>query len=221
MRDPNKLSHSEAGKLGYLASIKTVEVQKEARRRTYYNAPVFCQLCNKVIPYEKKGNKFCSQSCNAIVLNHNRYKSKDDKIIYYRDIKPKSFCLFCNTEIVYCRNNANKYCNNKCQQDYKWKLRKQKLIEDGCDTVSSCKNAKRYIIETRGHSCEICKGTEWYNNPMPLTLDHINGNPDDHSLINLRVICPNCDRLTPNFGSKNRGNGRASRRQRYQDGKSY
>jgi hypothetical protein len=54
MRDPNKLSHSEAGKLGYLASIKIIEAQKEERRRVYYDAPILCQLCNKVIPYEKK-----------------------------------------------------------------------------------------------------------------------------------------------------------------------
>jgi len=56
---------------------------------------------------------------------------------------------------------------------------------------------------------------------MPLILDHINGNSDDNVLLNLRVICNNCDALTDHYKGKNVGNGRAKRRQRYKDGKSY
>jgi hypothetical protein len=35
------------------------------------------------------------------------------------------------------------------------------------------------------------------------------------------AVCPNCDSQHPTFKSRNRGNGRAWRRQRYADGKSY
>lgn len=81
--------------------------------------------------------------------------------------------------------------------------------------------AKRYLIETRGLTCEVCEGTEWMGRPMPLVLDHVNGNAADWRVSNLRLVCGNCDMQLPTYKSRNRGKGRAWRRKRYADGKSY
>lgn len=56
---------------------------------------------------------------------------------------------------------------------------------------------------------------------MPLVLDHIDGNAENGVLTNLRLVCPNCDAQLPTFKNRNKGNGRASRRQRYAAGQSY
>lgn len=53
------------------------------------------------------------------------------------------------------------------------------------------------------HECSCCKLINWNNLPIPLELDHINGNHNDNSLVNLRLLCPNCHAQTDNYRGKN------------------
>ena len=72
-------------------------------------------------------------------------------------------------------------------------------------TITTHKLRKRLIKEgIFKHKCSNCNKTKWLNNPIPLELDHINGNNKDNSLKNLRLLCPNCHALTSTYRGKNR-----------------
>lgn len=77
------------------------------------------------------------------------------------------------------------------------------LIENS--TYKSTSALKRRIIAAglMEYKCAICGNTgEWLDKPLTLQLDHINGNPTDHRLENLRLLCPNCHTQTETYGSK-------------------
>jgi hypothetical protein len=53
--------------------------------------------------------------------------------------------------------------------------------------------------------CHSCGGVEWMGKPMPLELEHKNGNPTDNRLDNLEILCPNCHAMTPTYRGRNIG----------------
>ena len=54
------------------------------------------------------------------------------------------------------------------------------------------------------YECVSCGNTgEWNGKPLTLQLDHKNGDHSDHSLENLRFLCPNCHSQTETFSGRN------------------
>jgi predicted nucleic acid-binding Zn ribbon protein len=128
----------------------------------------------------------------------------------------KRTCAFCGKPIGW-RNT--KFCSSECQQKFQWERLKLETKRTG--KARSHIIAKRYLLETRGRRCESCGRTKWLGRPILLILDHIDGNYTNWKLKNLRMICSNCDAISPHYKGRNRGHGRFSRRQRYRNGLSY
>jgi len=201
------MTKSEAGKLGYMKVEKVFQKQREKlSKKAKENFEIQnkqCIECGKPIPFEKRFNKFCCQSCSA--RNSNKKRKRKIRI-----------CLNCKSEM---RNKwKGKYCSQKCQQEFqnnqyieKWKRGEiSGGVQEG-DYLSV--TIRKYLFRKFQNKCCKCGWSQI--NPtsgkIPLTVNHIDGNPCNHKEQNLELLCPNCHSLTPNFGNLNRGNGRKSR----------
>jgi hypothetical protein len=58
------------------------------------------------------------------------------------------------------------------------------------------------------HQCSNCSLTVWLDEPIPLELDHIDGDITNNSLPNLRLLCPNCHAKTSTYRGKNKSSNR-------------
>ena len=78
------------------------------------------------------------------------------------------------------------------------------LLQENSSVTSHKLKNRLFASGLKERVCEMCGGTEWQGQPIPLELDHINGQHSDNRLENLRVICPNCHALTENYRGKNK-----------------
>src|ERR1043166_7104380 len=128
--------------------------------------------------------------------------------------KPRPQCLFCFKEPA---RSYYVYCSNRCQREYEqqlfisyWKSGEVRGITS-IGTVSGY--IKKYLKQKYNDKCVLC-GWSMINpvtGTVPLVADHIDGNWRNNVESNLRLLCPNCDSLTPTYAGLNRGNGRKNR----------
>lgn len=165
-----------------------------------------CIKCNKKLT-KKYQIKFCSKSCSASFNNLKRpSKLKPEQI---------SKCLNCDKIIIRKPNEIKKglriYCSINCSNEYKKNLKlkeRKKLFSEGKLKLRS--QLRKLVLERDGHICSCCRNTMWLDKPIPLWLDHIDGNASNNFSKNLRLMCLNCDALGDTFGNRNRGKGRRS-----------
>lgn len=128
--------------------------------------------------------------------------------------KPRSKCLLCGKEPA---RATYKYCSNACQMEFQHRIHVENWKNGKTSGLNSIglvsDSVKKYLREKYSNKCCICGWNEL--NPktgvVPLVADHIDGNWKNNIEENLRLVCPNCDALSPTYAGSNKGNGRSSR----------
>lgn len=120
------------------------------------------------------------------------------------------------------KKNKKKYCNNKCQHEFQYKVYIENWLNGkesgirGTQQISS--RVKRYLLEKYDYKCQKCGWGEinLFTNTIPLEIHHIDNNPNNNTVDNLQLLCPNCHSLTENWKGSNKSSKRTYRRKTFQ-----
>lgn len=186
---------------GHAASVR----RGHECRETYLSNPKLCRCCGRAVPYERRRNVTCTRTCGAL--------SRAKKIKQ------------CSCGVTF--SGQTKYCSAKCARAAMGRGQRVERLEDAMSDATR----RRILVRERGHRCEECERAEWLEQPIPLELSHEDGDSDNNSRENLKLLCRNCHGLKPDHkggarrliaaGVRKPSARNVMRRRRYAQGQTY
>lgn len=140
-----------------------------------------CPRCGN--PHEKTGT-FCSRSC-ANARNH----SPD----VYARAGAKLSATLRGMEIT----EKQRAHLERMHADSKI-ARQRRIQETPFSELKRC-TQRKLVLTSQNGKCLHCDLSEWQGQPLVLELDHVDGNKNNNTRENLRMLCPNCHSQTPTW----------------------
>lgn len=151
-----------------------------------------CEACNNIIKEQYGTGRFCNKACACRYSTLLRRQEIGQKISNSLKGHPN----WTVTKDKWTAKRAEAHANRL--QDYytsaKW------------DDIGM-KVRRARIAEEQSYSCLMCGLSKWREAVMRLQLDHIDGDTDNNSRENLRLLCPNCHSQTDTWCKQKRFRG--------------
>jgi len=193
-------------------------LEVQVTRTDYEVKPKMCLWCDGEIPFEKRRGNHCCHSHAASSRNKGARR-------HGRGRRP---CAR-GTCVNQCKRSSSKFCSIECSalsRVEEGRAKNEHRLKQTGIYSEDPRRCKEFLLSLSGSKCELCCRKSWRNEsdevvPIPLVLDHKDGNATNWKVKNLRLVCGNCDMLLPTYKGRNRGNGRHLRMERYRQGKSF
>lgn len=123
-------------------------------------------------------------------------------------------CLLCDKGLTGKNRYKSTYCSCSCFTRHKFLKRHAawlagENVYPGGQSYIGLKNSLKHEF---GRACSVCSLTHWLEQEIPLEVDHLDGDGFNNSVHNVRLVCPNCHALTPNYKAKNKNSTRIFRK---------
>jgi 5-methylcytosine-specific restriction endonuclease McrA len=130
--EKRKTANKANQKLAVSAWKLKCQTVREQKQKEYLSNLSCCNYCNTILPFTKRRNKFCSQSCSA--SNSNIVSPKKESCKTY---KPCGYCGVATTSVKYCSTECSaagskfrtdeeiRAKKNEISANYRAKLRNQ------------------------------------------------------------------------------------------------
>lgn len=159
---------------------------------TQVNTTELCSYgCGNIARYLNKSNKLmCDNHSTKCPIN----KTKNSNALKsaYKDGRKASFTVIYKT----------------LPQETKDKMAWNRNNFSADFSYNGIGSHKKVLIQERGHKCESCNLTEWLNEPIPLELEHCDGDNKNQIKENLLLLCPNCHAKTTFYRGRNMNSGK-------------
>jgi 5-methylcytosine-specific restriction endonuclease McrA len=120
------------------------------------------------------------------------------------------YCKFCGSKNEGFTRKDRQFCGHVCQQAFNQKVLTEAWLNGEIPgwkgkTRQLCNYVRKYLHETRGTACEDCGWDKRHpiDGAVLTEIDHKDGDAENCSPDNLKILCPNCHSMTPTFRRRN------------------